>query len=60
MDPVSMSPQSHASQIISNAVQKQGNVLLQLFEVVRQAEIAQGKPLANLANKPENLVDVYA
>lgn len=59
MNPVSMnSDTSYASRIISTAKQKQGNVLIQLLEAVRMAQVAQAKPLANLRNIVR--VDVYA
>ncbi len=53
-----MSSSSFVSQIISQSQQKQGVVLLQLFDVVKQAEVAQGKPLANIMNVPN--FDKYA
>lgn len=59
MNPVSMSSDSsYTSRIISAAKQKQGNVLIQLLEGVRMAQVAQAKPLANLRNIVR--VDVYA
>jgi len=58
MDPVSMSQQSYASQVISKALEKQNAALLQLTEAVKSVEVAQAKPLANLLNM--NNIDAYA
>lgn len=51
-----MGPASAMDSMIQKSIQVQGQTLLQLFDVVRQAEIAQAKPLMNLAQV--NKVDV--
>jgi hypothetical protein len=59
MDPVSMSQSSsYSSQVITKAQQTQGVVLLQLLDAIRNAEVAQAKPLANLLDTSK--FDVYA
>ena len=58
MNAVSMNTENYASTVISSAIQKQGNALLQLFEVVHQAEVAQAKPFGNIGQV--NKVDFYA
>ncbi len=58
MDAVSISTPSYATQIISNATQKQSVVLIQLLSAVKSAEIAQGKPLANIGEVHQ--IDIYA
>ena len=44
-----MGPASAMDSMIQKSVQVQGQSLLQLMDVVRQAEVAQAKPLMNLS-----------
>jgi len=60
MSSVSMGSYDYASSIVVNSQRAQNIALLNLFEVVKQAAVAQTTPLANLANTPQNVVDVYA
>ncbi len=58
MDAISLSASNFTSQIISKATQKQGEVLLKLFEVISSSEMAQAKPLANIGDTKG--IDLYA
>ncbi len=53
-----VSSSSYASQIISQAQQKQGDVLIRLITALNHCEVAQAKPLANLGDTSR--FDAYA
>ena len=61
MEVTGVSQSGFMFQLLSKSIEVQSGVLLRLLDVVRQAEVAQAKPLGNLTVRvSNNPVDQYA